>query len=312
MRIAFHLDQICVRGTTVAVYDYAHYNEKLLNNTSLIFVPHDKFKNSDTRVIPKFLCRFKVVFYDDLEAELAREKCDVLYIIKYGKNDGILPKKIKTVIHCVFDMSEPHGNVYAGVSESLAKKYNSLVYVPHMITPLGDHKFSLRNALKIPPSGVVFGRYGGEDTFNLPFAWRAINQALSEREDIYFMFSNTPIPFSHPRVFLIDKIISPEDKLAFINTCNAHLECGTLGHSFGLAIGEFSSNNKPVIAYNNRKELWNTAHLDILKDKGIYYSDENEFKNILVNFKVEDKDWNAYKDYTPEKVMNIFEKVFLK
>ena len=34
MKIAFHDNQLCERGTTVALYDYAHHNETILGNSA--------------------------------------------------------------------------------------------------------------------------------------------------------------------------------------------------------------------------------------------------------------------------------------
>ena len=36
--VVFSHNGICLRGTTVAMYDYADYNEKILGNTSIIAV----------------------------------------------------------------------------------------------------------------------------------------------------------------------------------------------------------------------------------------------------------------------------------
>jgi hypothetical protein len=107
------------------------------------------------------------------------------------------------------------------------------------------------------------------------------------------------------------------DKNKFIQTCDAHIECGSMGHSFGLAIAEFSVNNKPIIAYlghKNNSQIWNDSHIKILGDKGIYFSDEKDFYHIITNFDPEEyknKDVNAYKKYSPENVMKIFKEVFL-
>jgi len=49
-----------------------------------------------------------------------------------------------------------------------------------------------------------------------------------------------------------------------------------------------------------------------LGEKGIYYDGIQQVFDILKNFKKEpEKDWNAYKDFTPEKVMAKFDEVFL-
>ena len=318
MKIAFHMDQICVRGTSVSTFSYMQYNISLLGNESILIVPISSVKKNDPLGVANFASKFSIFVYKDLtdmDRILEEEKCSLLYCIKYGKNDGVVSKKVKTVIHCVFDMTEPHGDVYAGVSSTLAKKFNSTTFVPHMVSlNPSKTKENLREVLKIPDNAIVFGRFGGEDTFNLPFCWQAIYELINERKDLYFIFINTPhIIQNHPQVLYLNKITSEEDKNRFICTCDAHLECGTLGHTFGINLSEFSVNNKPLIVYKS-PTLWNTAHLEILGDKGIYFTNKEEFKNILNSFHpadYRDKDLNCYRDYTPEKVMAIFKKVFI-
>jgi hypothetical protein len=315
MKIAFHSPVLDVRGTCVSLYDYAHYNETLLNNKSIILTPISGVVNSDTIAIEKFHSRFQVYYYKNMnEFEDVLSDCDILYTIKYGKNNGIIAKNIKTIVHCVFDMTEPHGDVYAGVSKALATKYKSTLFVPHMIgLEPSKTKDNLRDQLNIPKDAIVFGRYGGQDTFNLQFARDVISQVVNRVDNIYFLLCNTPAFYNHPQIIYLDKIVNADDKNKFICTCDAHLECGTLGHSFGLSIGEFSINNKPIITYKS-PSLWNTSHLEILKDVGVYYTTREEFYNILIKFDPENyknKDNNCYKEYSPENVMKIFKQVFI-
>ena len=313
-KVAFHTPALDVRGTCTAIYDYAHYNETLLNNKSLIVVPTSGILKSDEIAIKKFSNRFQIVFYDTIEdLEDVISECDVLYTIKYGKKNEVVSKRIKTVVHCVFDLSEPHGDVYAAVSESLARKFHTTSFVPHMVglepSKTGDN---MREELNIPKDAVVFGRHGGQDTFDLRMVHNAIWGIVQDFPDRYFVFVNTPVFYSHPQIIYLDKIIDPDKKNRFISTCDAHIEGGSLGHSFGLACGEFSVNNKPVIAYNG--PVWNTAHIDILKEKGIYFKTQEELYNIICTFdpkEWEKKDNNCYKEYSPEKVMKIFKEVFL-
>ena len=65
--------------------------------------------------------------------------------------------------------------------------------------------------------------------------------------------------------------------------------------------------NKPIITFFGSPER---SHIDILKDKGIYYNNRNELYNILTNF-VPDatQDWDCYKEHTPEKVMHKFHNI---
>ena len=85
-----------------------------------------------------------------------------------------------------------------------------------------------------------------------------------------------------------------------------------IGESFGLSCAEFSIRNKPVITWDGSSER---NHIDTLGDKGIYYQDKNSLVNILLNLDknyLNNNDWNMYKDYTPEKVVQKFKEVYLK
>lgn len=314
--IAFHTPQLDLRGSCEALWCYAHYNEKILGNSSVIVVPLTGIQKDD-RALTKFTQRFRLVIYQnntDLEEKLMDLGCDILYVIKYGKNDNI-PKieKIRTVIHCVFDLSEPHGDVYAAVSEQLSKKYNSrFPFVPHMIGLQPSNKGNLRKSLNIPRDAIVFGRMGGMDTFDLKFAREAIWKAVREKESLYFLFMNTPKFVIHSRAIFLDGLYDNEEKNRFIQTCDAHLEAGSLGHSFGINCGEFSIHNKPIIAYTG--SVWNRSHLDIIGDEVIGFKTGDELYSILINFNPKDyegKDLNCYKDYSPEKVMKKFKEIFI-
>ena len=318
--VAFHTPSLDVRGTNISVYDYAHFNETLLKNKSMIVVPMSSIDNclNDIEAVLKFQNRFNdVIFYttlEDLDHKLTEKKCDVLYCIKYGKNDGIYLKKIKTVIHCVFDMTEKHGDIYAGVSKQIAEKFNQNLYVPHMIslTPTIDSNDNLKSRLCIPNDGIVFGRIGGETTFDIPFVKSAIKKIVRINPNIYFLFISTEPFDNHPNVVFFPKTADPIVKSRFINTCDAMIHAQFLGESFGIAIGEFSVNNKPIICYNG--SVFNDNYKRILNDKAIYYSNESEVLSILYNFDREKYihiDNNCYKEYTPEKVMAKFEEVFL-
>jgi len=316
VKIAFQTDQIDVRGSCVALYDYALYNEKLLHNCSIIVVDSRNKHKNDLIAVLKFTNRFPVFFYDNdthLREILRKQNCDILYTIKYGKRTEIVFDDIKTVVHCVFDLSEPHGDVYAAVSKTLAQKYNYPLYVPHMV---GLHpsltRENMRRSLFIPKSARVFGRHGGQDTFDLEFVKQTIRNIVRNVSDIYFVFVNTPKFDNHPHVIFLDMIVDNDDKNRFIQTCDAMIHAQSLGETFGLSIAEFSVNNKPIITYGGK--VWNDHYRNILKDKALYYTNETELYNILVTFdstKYKDLDLNCYKKYSPAKVMAQFKKVFI-
>ena len=316
-KIAFHIYFFCVRGTSTALFDYAHYSETILKCESIFVAPKSSIKeNKNVEIaLRKFQKRFKIFYYDDLvdlDNILEKENCDMLYVIKYGSNDGVFSNKIKTCIHCVFDMSQPHGNVYAGVSEQIASKFGNNIYVPHMVIEPFKNTENLREELGIPKESTVFGYHGGSDSFNIHFTINAVKKASRLFPDIYFLFVNIPrFDNNNPKIIFLNKIVEIEDKSKFINTCDCCLEAQSLGQSFGLSLSDFSVNNKPIITYGGI--VLNDNYKKILGNKAMYYYDEKGLIEILKKFNKEDyqnKDLNCYKEYSPEKVMKIFKDVF--
>jgi len=50
----------------------------------------------------------------------------------------------------------------------------------------------------------------------------------------------------------------------------------------------------------------------LLGDKGLYFDGPQKLLDILTSFRYDpSQDWNAYKEFTPEKVIQKFKKVFL-
>jgi len=104
------------------------------------------------------------------------------------------------------------------------------------------------------------------------------------------------------------------------NSCDAMLHARSGGETFGLAVAEFSIKNKPIITWGPGQNIiagryYDDAHLDMLGDKAIVYSNADELHNILMNFDttiMSTKKWDMYSEsYSPEVVMRNFENVFL-
>lgn len=314
VKIAFNSEILDLRGTSVSTMDYATYNKTLLGNESIIVVPKSESHRNDELAVENFKKHFQVFLYEDLEDMdriLEEEGCDIIYFIKYGTNNGAISKKIKNVIHCVFSMAEPHGEVYAGVSQHIAEKFGKTLYVPHIVRnpPLATD--TMRAQLNIPQDAKVFGYHGGKETFNINFAKDIVRRIVRDYP-IYFIFVNIYRFDDHPNTIFLDKIVDLDEKHKFIRSCDAFIDAQSLGNSFGESIAEFSVNNKPIITY--AFPSWNKCHLELLGDKAIIYNDADELYKIFETFNpndYKDKDMNCYRDYTPEKVMPIFKKVFI-
>lgn len=315
MKIAFHSNQLSLRGTEVAIYDYARYNEELLGNESIILAKDPNVWNySHPLAIENFKKRFPVFFYKDfteVEKILDNNNVDIFYAIKSGVKDGVVSKNRKSVNHVVFQNYQPHGDVYAYVSEWLGNKYKS-PFVPHIVT-LPDIDEDLRSELNIPKDAIVFGRHGGAETFDLLMAHKAIERVLRESKNIYFLFLYTNKFINHSRVIYLEGKQDLIYKTKFINTCDAMLHARSVGETFGLAVAEFSIKNKPVFTYGGSQR--ESAHLQMLGKNAFKYYSEDDLYEKLLSFPIivnPDYNWNSYLDYNPEKVMKKFEEVFIK
>jgi hypothetical protein len=300
MKIGFHSNQLGIRGTEVALYDYALGNQKILGNESIIFAP----KNSDLTTYNKFSSKFKVYLYNNFK-ELENFNLDWCYFIKSGNNDGKLLSTSKNFVHAVFNTHQPHGDVYAYVSEWLGNVHN-FPYLPHIVSSTNFSQ-NFRQQLNISKDAVVFGRYGGYDQFDYNWVKNVIKTVVKENSHIYFIFLNTQPFIQHPQVFFFEGTDNINKKTAFINTCDAMLHARSEGESFGLSICEFLAQNKPIITNPEGRDK---NHVHILKDKGIYYKNSKELYDILVKFTPSDKDYSSLiKQYSQEEVMLKFKKL---
>ena len=308
-RIAFHDNYLSERGTTVALYDYAYYNRKILNNDSIILYN----RSSSQEILDKFK-EFRVFKYNnwrEVDDILKNNNVDILYSIKYGTNDNLLSKNCWNVVHSVFDCGEPHGDVYASISPYVKNRdKNNCPIVPHIVS-LPDNNKNMRLEFGIAEDAIVFGRHGGYYQFDIEYVINTVIDVASNNPNIYFIFMNTKKFSDLNNIIYLEKTVDLHRKVEFINTCDAMLWGRSDGETFGLSIAEFSIKNKPVIA--TLIEDGDNAHHHLLGEYGIWYN-KDTLKDILVNFKKYNTrtDWNAYKEYSPEKVMSIFKNVFLK
>jgi len=314
MKIAFYQPHLDIQGTGVSYFDYAYHNEKILGNKSYM-ICDSVHPATHPLAAKKFKDNLEVIELNGTENMFALEQAckdlnvDALYIQKCGRrNDGRFIESVPTFIHVVGVVHEPHGTVYAYVSEWLSKTFNNIPFVPYMVH-LPDATDNLRLSLGIPDNAIVFGRTGGPYSWNIPFVNNVISDILSQRNDIYFLFANTDRFINHDRVIFHEPFADLAYKKKFINTCDAFLHARAEGESFGASVAEFSLCNKPVITFEHSPER---NHIFTLKDKGLYYSNPSTLYSILYSFVPQnDKDWNAYRDFTPINVMNKFKTVFI-
>lgn len=312
MKVAFHSGHLNERGSDVALYDYADLNERLLGHESIVLAP----MGSELTAAERFAARFKVYLYgsaEDREAVLRQEGVDVFYAIKYGRDDGVVSRVCRTVVHCAFELGAPHGDVYAAVSEWLAEQWGGrFPWVPHVVA-LPEVAGDLRAELGIPRDALVLGRHGGFGEFNLPFVHEVVAEVAAARDDVWFLFLNTaPFCPPHPRIVHLPATVDVERKVRFLNTCDAMLHARAQGETFGLAVGEFSFQNKPVLTWAYSKDR---AHIRILKEQCLTYAGAAELRHLIALLPATlaaGLAWDAYRvQFAPAEVMRRFAGVFL-
>ena len=313
MNIAFWDNQLCERGTSLGLYNYAYYNQTLLKNKSYIFYDKNN-RTNNSEIIKKFKKLFIVHETDnfkEVDDYLLQYNITHILIIKSGEIDSRLSKVAKNCIQCVFNCTQPHGEVFCSISPWVYGNNGKYSVIPRIIT-LPKHSINMRKQLKIPENAIVYGGYGGKDSFSIPLVHKVVYNIAKDNPNIYFLFANfNQFCPQINNIIHIPIIINSDKKVEFINTCDAMLWARIDGETFGQAIAEFSINNKPVIA----SKIGDLCHVKYLGDKAKWYTNEKDLKEILLNFNPEiesKKDWNAYRNFTPEKVMKIFNDVFLE
>jgi hypothetical protein len=309
--IVFHSNQLCIRGTEVALYDYAYYNEILLGNKSYI-VSDSK---SDLTALSKFQKTFEVFLYDSFDkckSFVKEKKASHVYYIKGGDDEKLIPG-VHNAVHGVFQNKITTGDSRAYVSEWLATKLGEpQLVVPHIVS-LPEPTICYRNNLNISPEQIVIGRYGGFNEFDLPFVHDVIYKVLEIRKDITFLLMNTrPFGPSHPNIVFVEGTTVLQHKSNFINTCDYMIHARNHGESFGLSICEFLFHNKPVISWKGGLDQ---HHLSLLKEKGLWYQSAKDLHYLLCNLKKVEVLPDYYKvlvqSFAPKQVMNQFDTIFL-
>ena len=315
LTVGFVTNRLSLRGTETVLWTYAHYNEVMLGNRSLIFVnskrdiiiePHNREDNCE-EAKEWFINRFEQVHFcstNEIEQKMKDAGVDVCFIELAGVDSDWVPTGVPSVLHCVFQPLHK-GTVSTAISTCVGK--GKIPVLPN-IMPSHHTTDDMREELDIPKDAVVFGRYGGYNQFSINYAKDAVRHVAAVHPDIYFVFMNTA-QFMEPakNVIFLPGTRDMYKKQRFINTCDAYLHAREDGETFGAAIGEFALSNKNIVTTKDQNGQQN-EHLDILGDKCIRYEDYNSLVNILENYISHKKDMmeNGYYMYTPEKIIPKF------
>ncbi len=334
--VGFYIAHYDFRGTGNAVFNYAYYNEKILNNRSIIL-----YKNPDLYpyfnhpsvfdLFNKHLTILNFTTKTDLEEICKQNSIEYIYFLCSGEEirPPILeyyPPTVKSIGHFVFDTkSKSSFDISGTISETISRKCVSeeLPIVYHIID-LPYINTNLRKELNIPENAVVFGRHGGFETFDIPYVFEAILEVLNKNPNIYFIFAPHPRYFQpdHPRIKYLDIIVDLHHKRQFIESCDAMIHARTGGESFGISVLEFVYCGKPVFTTTG----FDNQHLLNLGEAALQYKNKDDLVEKMLTFsstvlfdrkdnekKIESS--NRFKNicskFSPYTVMKNFEKTFL-
>jgi hypothetical protein len=322
MLLGFHSKQLTERGTEVAMFEYALGAQRLLGHEARVFIPANPGKVIPT-VKERFDEHFEVVIYKDSK-EIA---CDALVVMKRGW-PGQVTETIPELNHSFLEASSPHGHRFAVISDWIAgtarheltlprgrmvrvpklRKPPVIPYILHMPPSDGD----MRAELRIPEDAIVFGRHGGVGTFNVPFVFGAIREALERRDDIWFVLINVEPFVESDRVIRLPLTVDRADLRRFIDTCDYMLHAHTKGETFGLAPLEFALAGAPVLTWLDSERK---AHIDILdEDLLLGYRTQDDVLRLLTTLPRREapvaSDLGAC--FSSERVMATFDEVFLR
>jgi hypothetical protein len=202
--------------------------------------------------------------------------------------------------------------------------YGKAPWVPHMVQ-LAEEVGDLKVEVGIPNNAVVYGRHGGDDSFDIPRVQKAGVETARKHPQIWFLFHNTrkfPGATGLPNIRFLPATADPLRKRLFLNRCDAMLHGRMRGKTFGFSCLEFAMIGKPVLTYAGSPER---AHLEILGDMAMHYKNAQELHELLrkptsiigdINsreWRTEGGEWmEKLKQYQPEAVMWKLDQVFLK
>lgn len=255
MKLLFHSNQACYRGTSQSLIKYAKYCRDIWGfDVWLSYCKNNQWNRPQAidwweREFPDK--NFVYENFDEVNDFIKNNHIDINYSVKGGEVDNKLANNCKVCTHVVFRNYQPHGDVYAYISKWLSDVMTNGTrpWVDYPVI-LDDTKEDLRDYLGIPANAIVIGRHGGYEEYNLPWVHQIVYSIAQQRPDIYFIYLNTK-RFCPPikNIIHIEGTTNLVEITKFLNTCTLALQARDMGESFGVANAECMSLDKPVFAY---------------------------------------------------------------
>ena len=311
MRVLLHEEGISVRGTTQATFDYATALAALGHEVLMTYP--ESGRGCDADMLAMLSRSIDIRSYSSLrELEALGVERDAVYWIRQGSR-GVLIPHVRNVVHVVFQVYDPHGDYYGYISPWLAgrmrQRFRSpdgqlrgwgprgfrarragcetafdFPHVPH-ICEMPAPQETLRSQYGIPDDAFLICRYGGFDTFDIPWVQSAVEHIIESQPDAYFLGVNTKPFANHPRVIFAPPVFDRQAKSNLLASADLFLHGRASGESFGLAIVEALQLGLPVLAWSGG---WDRNHVALLGNSDMLYSSREDLLARVVRFRAEE------------------------
>jgi len=322
MKIGFYVPLFYSRGTDTALFNYAIGNRDILGNETIILYKTEPTNSMGATMKKNMMDNFECIHVPSSTNAAAACRTKGISII-YTLTDGITQNAlnfnnkrlwvgVKTIEHLVFGGNVVTADRSAFVSQELRQRTKiNLPVVPHIVYLPEPADIDVREQLGISKKSIVIGRHGGFETFDIDFVKKTVTEHVKWFPFVHYIFMNTQRFVNHERVHFIPGTADQREVSAFIKACDCMIHARTRGETFGLSIAEFSFYNKPIITCGLAAER---NHLDLLNGQALVYNNEDDLIKILTKLPAmlrKTKIGGAYNEYTPDKVMKVFEKIFI-
>lgn len=320
MKFLLHANQFTERGDSVTLMSISQGLRDELGIESIIAFPKDARGTNLSRVKEANALGHHLHQYSsrrDLEDLASSEGLTHNYVVSDGSLRGVsysrdLPENfrvgdLKHLTQAVFRRYQPHGDVYAYISEWLfdwSQSFSTQVirrpftaaslahvgrddavpkirWVPHVVETQKGDGVAFRKKHGVPANAKLIGRVGGWDQFNDVAAQSGLLKALDADPELYAVMVNTKRFANHDRLRFLP-VLERAEIWDFYDSCNLLVNGRKMGESFGFSIVEPLRLGKPVIAPGvTRNFRMDKHHIALLEKFDLLYKGANDLRRLI-------------------------------
>jgi hypothetical protein len=326
-RLLFHCDEINERGSAAALFEYISYCQLLGHEVTWAYNLESPNRLGSLAIINQ---KFETIGISNFErfAISAQKNYDWVYFLKKGTNDGLLIPRIPNNVHAIFQYYQPHGDSYAYISEwlarAMARSHNEFIprrlrpYFPYESIHLESVPFSvdmpkptgsMREEYGIPAEAKVCLRFGGLETFDIPWVKKTLVETLDDTPELWFLGVNTEKFTDHKRAIFAPAVYGLQAKANLISSSDFVLHARRQGESFGMTILETMQSSKPILSWFGG---WDRNHVALLERNSLFLTPFDLRRKIKAFGATSNtqKNLEVANEFRPNRVFPKFKSVF--